>query len=113
MQDNCTTCDISLFSPELTQQGNHHVTKTPEIKYPYLSLSDQIALFLRNPGVEVLLDDWRTKPCNPGEYGDIFDESMCQLKLRAPDGSLFFSNLPHEIKGPTNELRIGVNMGLD
>src|SRR6266849_392005 len=43
MQDNCTTCDIPLFSPELTRQGNHRVTKTLEIKYPYLSLSDQIA----------------------------------------------------------------------
>ena len=77
MQDNCTTCDIPLFSPELTRQGNHRVTKTLEIKYLYLSLSDQIALFLRNPGVEALLDDWRMKPRNPEEYGDIFDKSMC------------------------------------
>ena len=68
---------------------------------------------LRVPGVEALLDRWRTKPSKAEEYTAIFDGRMCRLKLRAPDGSLFFSNQPHEIKGPDNELRIGVNLGVD
>ena len=53
------------------------------------------------------------KPCSPGEYGNIFDGSMCCLKLKAPDGTLFFSNLPNKKNGPGGELRIGVNLGVD
>ena len=68
---------------------------------------------LKISGVEALLDEWHTKPCNSGVYSDIFDGRMCRLKLRAPNHSLFFSNSPHENHGPDNELRIGVNMGVD
>ena len=38
---------------------------------------------------------------------------MCHLKLRVPDGMLFFSNQPHERNGPGGELHIGVNFGVD
>jgi len=64
-------------------------------------------------GIEALLDQWRTKPRSSGEYGNIFDGSMCRLKLKAPDSTLFFSNLPHEKNGPGRELRIRVNMEVD
>jgi hypothetical protein len=64
--------------------------KLPVIKYPYLPLSAQIESLLKVPGVEALLDEWRKRPWNIGEYGDIFDGEVCHLKLRAPDGSLFF-----------------------
>ena len=113
MQEACTLCRIPLFLPNHTRQGNRRVVKTPVIKYPYLPLSEQIKSVLKTPGVEALLDEWRTKPRNSGEYTDIFDGRMCRLKLRAPDGSLFFSNHPHENHGPDNELRIGVNLGVD
>jgi hypothetical protein len=113
MQNECSSCHIPLFLPDHTRQGNHHAVKIPLIKYPYLPLSEQITSILKTPGVEALLDDWRSKPRNSGEYGDIFDGRMCRLKLRAPDGSLFFSNCPHESHGPNDELRIGVNLGVD
>ncbi|KAG1818070.1 uncharacterized protein BJ212DRAFT_1298920 [Suillus subaureus] len=44
---------------------------------------------------------------------DIFDGDMCHLKLKASDGSLFFSNGPNECQGPDKELHIGVNLGVD
>jgi hypothetical protein len=113
MQETCTACHIPLFLPEHTRQGNLRPVKVPVIKYPYLPLSDQIVSILKTPGVEALLDEWRTKPRKLGEYADIFDGRMCRLKLRAPDGSLFFSNRSHENNGPDNELRIGVNLGVD
>jgi len=113
MQEECNLCHIPLFLPDHTRQGNHRAVKTPVIKYPYLPLSEQIVSILKNPGVEVLLDEWRTKPRDAGVYGDIFDGRMCRFKLRAPDDTLFFSNLPHESHGPNNELRIGVNLGVD
>ena len=113
VQEECITCHIPLFLPDHTRQGNRRAVKTPVIKYPYLPLSEQIVSILKTPGIEALLDEWRTKPRNSGSYGDIFDGSMCRLKLRAPDGSVFFSNHPHESHGPDNELRIGVNLGVD
>jgi hypothetical protein len=87
--------------------------KSPITKYPYLPLSDQIRSILKVPSVEALLDEWRKKPRASGEYEDIFDGSMCRDKLKGPDGKLFFSNLPNEATGPSGELRIGVNLGLD
>ena len=113
VQEECVLCHIPLFLPDQTRQGNHRAIRTPVIKYPYLPLSDQIVSVLKSPGVEALLDEWRTRPRKSGEYGDIFDGRMCRLKLKAPNGSLFFSNRPHKRNGPDNELRIGVNMGVD
>jgi hypothetical protein len=113
MLDECAACKTPLFLSDQTKRGNSRAIKTPRIKYPYLPLSEQITALMKIPGIEALLDQWRTKPRSPGEYGDIFDGSMCRLKLKAPDGTLFFSNLPHEKNGPGGELRIGVNMGVD
>jgi hypothetical protein len=113
MQDECTACKTPLFLSDQMKRGNSRAIKTPKIKYPYLPLSDQITSLLKIPGVEAVLDQWRTKPRNPGEYSNIFDGDICCLKLRAPDGTLFFSNQPHERNGPGGELRIGVNLGAD
>ncbi len=70
-------------------------------------------LLLKIPGIKALLDQWCMKPRNPGEYSDIFDASMCRLKLRVPDRMLFFSNQPHKRNGPGRELHIGVNLRVD
>jgi hypothetical protein len=113
VRDACTSCNVPLFLSDHTKRGNLRGMKTPEIKYPYLSLSHQLISVLKIPGIEVLLDNWRTKQRVSGDYGDIFDGDMCRLHLKAPDGSVFFSNLPHESKGPNGELRIGVNLGVD
>ena len=113
MQDMCTACNTPLFLADRTKRNNPRAIKTPIVKYPYLALSDQIASILQVPGVEALLDEWRKKPRKMGEYTDIFDGNICRNRLRAPNGSLFFSNLPHEKNGPHGELRIGVNLGLD
>jgi len=100
-----------FFLPEHMRLGNLHAVKTPVIKYPYIPLSEQIRSILKIPGIEASLDGWRNKLRFPGEYGDIFDGNMCRLKLKAPDGLLFFSN--HKRHGLNDELRIGVNLGVD
>ncbi len=79
----------------------------------YLPLSDQIMALLKIPGIKALLDQWHTKPWSPSKYSDIFDGSMCHLKLKAPNGTLFFSNLPHKKNGPSGELHIRVNLGVN
>jgi hypothetical protein len=113
VKDTCMACNTVLFLSDLTTQENQCTTKTPAIKYPYLSLSDQISSLLRVPGVEAVLDEWCQKPQNLGHYSNIFDGKVCWLDLKAPDGMLFFSNLPHQNNGPDGELRIGVNLGVD
>ena len=113
MQDECIACKTLLFLSDQMKWGTSHTIKTPRIKYPYLPLSDQITSLLKIPGIKALLDQWRAKPWNPSKYSDIFNRSMCHLKLRAPDRMLFFSNHPHKKHGPGGELRIGVNLGIN
>ena len=113
MQEECSACCTTLFLPHQTRQGNHHTIRTSVIKYPYLPLLHQIVTILKSLGVEALLDNWHSKPHNSGEYSDIFDSRMCCLKLRALDSSLFFTNCPHERRGPNNKLRISINLGVD
>ena len=111
--DECTQCNISLFLPSKTKRGNDRATQSPLVKYPYLPLSEQIESILKIPGVEAILDTWRSKPRSIGTYTDIFDGDMCRKKLKGPDGKLFFSNDPGEKNGPNGELRLGVNLGID
>ena len=107
------SCKVSLFLPNQTSQGILRNVKTPVIKYPYLSLSQQLISVLKIPHIKALLDSWRIKPCKSGKYSDIFDGDMCRVHLKVPNGTLFFSNLPHERQGPGGELQIGVNLGVD
>lgn len=101
------------FLPSQTKRGNDRATKTPLIKYPYLPLSEQIKSMLKIPGLEAVLDGWRSKTRSIGTYTDIFDGDICRKKLKDPDGHLFFSNGPGNKTGPNGELRIGVNLGVD
>jgi hypothetical protein len=80
LQDTCTSCGIDLFLPDQTKHGNLRTTRSPVIKYPYLPLSEQLRSLLKIPGLEALLDSWRTKHRRPGEYSDIFDGDMCRKK---------------------------------
>ncbi|KAF8834356.1 hypothetical protein BDN67DRAFT_1016591 [Paxillus ammoniavirescens] len=112
-QDQCMLCNINLFLPSQTKCGNPQAIKTPIISYPYLPLSEQIKSLLKIPGLEAVLDTWRGKVRNPGEYIDIFDGTICRTRLKAPDGKLFFSNNENERHGPNGELWLGVNLGVD
>ncbi|KAL4073275.1 hypothetical protein V8B97DRAFT_2023066 [Scleroderma yunnanense] len=95
-----STCKIPLFLPDQTKHGLLHSKKIPCVKYPYLPLSDQIQSILTIPGVE-------------DHYSDIFDGDICQTKLKALDGSLFFANGPQDSHGPNGELQISITLGID
>ena len=111
--DKCVTCKVPLFLSDKTKCGLLRSKKTPSLKYPYMLLSHQLRSILSIPGVEDSLDEWRTKPRSPGVYTDIFDGNMCRNKLKAPDGTLFFTNGPQDQCGPNGELRISVTLGID
>ncbi|KAG1723043.1 hypothetical protein EDB19DRAFT_1916291 [Suillus lakei] len=70
-QDTCPTCHLDLFLPDENARGNQRANKTPIVRYPYLPLSDQLKSLLKIPGLERLLDDWRSKPRAPNQYRDI------------------------------------------
>ena len=106
----CRRCVLHVIShfflPEHMRQGNLCAVKVPVIKYPYLSLSDQIISILKSSEVKALLDEWRTKPCKLREYANIFNDRMCYLKLKALDDSLFFFPIAlMKIMGPIMSFR--------
>lgn len=109
--DKCTKCAASLFS-DVTLRGNTRKDRTPLIKYPYLSISEQLSSILALPGIMDVMDDWRKVKRTPGHYQDIFDGRIAQT-INGHDGKLFFSNNAIEPRGPNGELRLGVNWGVD
>ncbi|KAG0693068.1 hypothetical protein DFH29DRAFT_881751 [Suillus ampliporus] len=88
----------SIETPFITLQSSNRVLG---VDAPILTLP--IKSMLKIPGLEAILDDWRSKPRSVGTYTDIFDGDMCRKKLKDPDGKLFFSNSPgSRISGVTS-----------
>ncbi|KAG1804315.1 uncharacterized protein BJ212DRAFT_1304335 [Suillus subaureus] len=98
-QTNEDDLDPFITDDVFMKCGNDHSTKTPIVKYPYLSLSKQIKSMLKIPGLKAILDDWHSKPQSVGTYTDIFNADMCCKKLKDPNRHLFFSNSPGEKSG--------------
>ncbi|THH26681.1 hypothetical protein EUX98_g7506 [Antrodiella citrinella] len=118
--DKCLRCRTDLFKPSTTARGNARSSKIPWLKYPYMSISAQLSATLAIPGLEDVMDEWRTKERQPGVYQDIFDGAVSK-SLLGPDRKPFFSNDP---VGPApvnpttpsaedSELRIGLAWAVD
>lgn len=86
-----------------------HRRNAPYARHPFFSGSHKA----RIPDVKATLDNWHNKPYTSGEYNNIFDGKMYQVKLKAPDSSLFFFNHFHEKNGPNKKPWISVNLDLD
>ena len=109
----CTNCNAALylgippayFVPDPTA---HPILKKvkPKIVVPFASLSDLITELLARPGLEGLIDAWRTHCQPPGKYAAIWDSHIWKT-IRDADGCLFFS------AREDNELRIAATCGLD
>ena len=83
--------------------------------FPFKSVSDQLRDLLVQPGMEDLLDQWRSLPNRrpqEGLYLDIFDGRIARSVL-GPDGQPFFRNTPQDRNGPNGELRVGLTLGAD
>jgi hypothetical protein len=102
-QATCWRFQTDLFEPDLTKRGKKRKVCIPRLRYPYLSISEQLPSILSTPGVEDMLDSWQTQPRQPGRYDDIFDGKVCK-ELKAYGGGLFFSNAPDELRGPQGKL---------
>ena len=112
-QDTCPTCATPLFLPDTTWRGKRRKKmRIPVLRYPYLSITEQLTSIVAIPGMEDLMDQWRTVSRTPGVYQDIFDGRVAQ-QLPAHNNTKFFSNLPTEARGPQGELRLGLTLGAD
>ncbi|KAF8333618.1 uncharacterized protein EI90DRAFT_3121965 [Cantharellus anzutake] len=119
----CTKCEhnnrtIPLFENDENTHTKERSAKgrEPKIRFAFKSVSEQLRELLQEPGMEDLLDRWRTLPDRHPELGiyqDIFDGRVAHSIL-GHDGSPFFRNEPedHEM-GPNGELRIGLTLGTD
>ncbi|KAI0372361.1 hypothetical protein BV20DRAFT_978220 [Pilatotrama ljubarskyi] len=87
----CILCQHPLFKGTKPRSDG---TRVPVIRYPYLSLSEQIERLLQIEGMESLLDEWRTRKRQDGVLRDIFDGSV-------------------HAHGPRGELRIGLQWAAD
>jgi hypothetical protein len=106
----CSQCESDIFG-EVPTAGRRK-SRIPLIRYPYLSISEQLASILALPGVEDIMDDWRTVERKPGLYQDVFDGRIAK-EMKGPDEKHFFSNKKGEEKGPNGELRLGLTWGVD
>lgn len=80
------------------------------LQFPTKSIEQQLREILMVDGIEDVLEEWRTKPRQLGEYLDNFDGKICRT-LTGEDGRPFFENpLPPDHK---DELRIGLTLGVD
>ena len=109
----CTNCNASLYSgipPTyfVSDPAARPIFKKvkPKIAVPFASLRDLLAEPLARPGLEGLIDAWRTQCQAPGKYAAIWDGHIWKT-IRDADGCLFFS------AREDNELRIAATCGLD
>lgn len=111
--DLCTACNNALFIDSLTSCGHTRKQRIPIVRYPYLSISEQLPSIIGVPGFEKAAELWRNRDNISGRLESLFDGQVAQ-QLRGHDGKPFFSNLEGERDwGPNNELRLGLMMGVD
>lgn len=96
----CDACKTSIFT----------FAGLPELRFPYLSLEEQLRSLLMVQGMEDLLHHWTTISRAEGKLRDIFDGKICRT-LCGPDGLPFFR--VDLTRDPLGEIRVGLALGLD
>lgn len=113
LPENCGVCNTELFDTSKSRKGKERKRRGKPLKqFPYMPIKDQLPGILAQPGVEKMLDQWRTKSRETGVYRDIFDGAVAR-EVKAHNGRPFFQNLAMDECGPEGELRIGLTLGAD
>lgn len=108
----CVLCSTFMFK-ESQGPSTAKSDRVPLLRFPTMSIEEQLTTMLSVPGVEDACDNWRKQHRTPGKYDDNFDGKICQ-EIPAFDGQPFFRNLPQDVSsGPDGELRIGLTLGVD
>ncbi|KAL7278657.1 hypothetical protein ACG7TL_007658 [Trametes sanguinea] len=113
---SCLNCGRRLFKEEgggpsrRRKCAADRAHAKPYLRTPAKSLTEQLALLLKEPGFEDALSMWRKRARAAGQWNDFFDGAVSR-ELLGPDGRPFFR---HDLaEEPDDELRIGVAMGVD
>ncbi|TFY50386.1 hypothetical protein EVG20_g11549 [Dentipellis fragilis] len=109
---SCIHCSAPLFKNIKCLDRRKPSAKDiprPLLQFPTRSIEAQLHDILAIPGMEDVLDAWRTKARDPGVLQDNFDGKVCH-ELQGPDGRIFFENPPAL---GCDELRIGLTLGVD
>lgn len=108
----CIQCEFPLYKSTLRHDHrapsgseNHR----PRLQFPTKSIESHLREILAIPGMEDVMDSWRSKLRTPGKYRDNFDGAVCKT-ITGIDGRPFFEN-PRP-QGCT-DLRIGLSLGVD
>ena len=113
VDSECPDCEIPLFRPSddflfSRIPGRKAPAPLPELCVPMQTLSNLLTEFLWRPGMEEIVGSyWKKRPRKAGYRCDIMDGDIWQT-TKGPDGRLFFDPADE-----TEELRIGVNLGID
>ncbi|TFY72264.1 hypothetical protein EVG20_g747 [Dentipellis fragilis] len=108
----CDRCDTPLFRriKRLDRRRPHaEDTLRPFLQFPTKGIEAQLHEILAVPGMEDILEGWRSKTHSPGEYQDNFDGRICH-EVKGPDDRIFFEN---PLLPGCDELRIGLTLGVD
>jgi hypothetical protein len=111
----CTFCTALLFEG-LDDISDLGITppktraKKPKIQCPQRPLSSCLPAFLNRPGIEEVLDEWRSYESQPGKLNTVMDGRVWKT-LPGHDGKPFFDNSPD--RSEPDELRIGITLGFD
>ena len=84
--------------------------KKLKIQCPQCPLSSCLPAFLNHPGIEEVLDEWRSYESQPGKLNTVMDGRVWKT-LPGHDGKSFFDNSPD--RSEPDELRIGITLGFD
>ena len=109
----CRACNAPLYSGLAEPNFNTFEPQAilprsvkPKIVVPFASLKDLLGELLLRPGMEDIIDSWRSTTQLVGKYGAIWDGEIWKTIMGA-DGLPFF------VERQDNELRVAATIGLD
>ena len=111
----CTFCTAILFEG-LNDTSDPGITppktraKKPKIQCPQRPLSGCLPALLNHPGIEEVLDEWKSYESQPGKLNTVMDGRVWKT-LPGHDGKSFFDNSPDCLE--PDELWIGITLGFD
>ncbi|KAK0470420.1 uncharacterized protein EV420DRAFT_1616565 [Desarmillaria tabescens] len=109
----CIRCHSSIFKFTQSRDSCSAAAGSEKsrawLQFPMKSIEAQLHDIIAVQGMEDILEAWRGKPRQPGEYIDNFDGAICQ-ELKGQDGWLFFEN--PRLTDDT-ELQIGLTLSMD
>ncbi len=109
----CIRCHSPIFKYTWSHDSRSATSGSEKsrarLQFPTKSIEEQLRDIIAVQGMEDILEGWRGKPHQSGEYVDNFDGAICP-ELKGQDSQLFFEN---PLPMGNMELRIGLTLGVN